>query len=278
MKIEINDISINVLIDESKLDQNKIPVLFLHGFTGSAHDWDFIFDKLTDEFLPFAIDLVGHGNSSSPSEQNKYYTESIIQIIDGVINHLGFEKIIICGYSMGGRAALSYACNYPKKILALILESSTAGLQNKRERDKRVRNDNILSLIITEKGIDYFIDYWMNLPLFNTLSKLPNDKFEQIVKRKLRNNKIGLANFLKGFGTGITPSYWNQLNLIKSPVLLVSGNLDDKFTNINYQMKELFPDVKYERVDKCGHVVHLEKPEEFIILINDFLQELDKNF
>jgi len=277
MKIEVNNISINVLIDESKLDQNKIPILFLHGFTGSAYDWDFILDKLTDEFLPFAIDLVGHGNSSSPSEQNKYNTNSIIQIIDGIINHLGFKKIIICGYSMGGRAALSYACSSPKKILALILESSTAGLKNINERDKRVRNDNILSLIITENGIDYFIDYWMNLPLFNTLSKLPINKFEQIVKRKLRNNKIGLANFLKGFGTGIMPSYWNRLNLIKSPVLLITGNLDKKFTDINYRMKELFPKVKYERVDNCGHVVHLEKPEEFIILINDFLQELNKD-
>ncbi len=278
MKIEVNNISINVLIDESKLDQNKIPILFLHGFTGSAYDWDFILDKLTDNFLPFAIDLVGHGKSSSPSEQIKYNTESIIKIIDGVINHLGFKKVIICGYSMGGRASLSFACSSPKKILALILESSTAGLKNKSEKDKRVRDDNILSLIITEKGIDYFIDYWMNLPLFKTLSILPINKFEQIVKRKLKNNKIGLANFLKGFGTGIMPSYWNRLNLIKSPVLLVSGNLDKKFTKINYRMKELFPVVKHERVDNCGHVVHLEKPEEFIILINDFLQELNKDF
>ena len=123
MKIEVNDISINVLIDESKLDQNKIPILFLHGFTGSAFDWDFILNKLTNKFLPFAIDIVGHGNSSSPSEQNKYNTESIIKIIDGVINYLGFKKVIICGYSMGGRAALYYSFSSPKKLFALIIES-----------------------------------------------------------------------------------------------------------------------------------------------------------
>ena len=42
---------------------------------------------------------------------------------------------------MGGRVSLCYASQYPSKIKGMILESSTAGIENIDERKERLQND-----------------------------------------------------------------------------------------------------------------------------------------
>ena len=67
----INDLSINVIYNRDELLE-KIPILFLHGFTGSSEDWMFLVEKLPSQFTPICVDLIGHGNSSSPPDVEKY--------------------------------------------------------------------------------------------------------------------------------------------------------------------------------------------------------------
>ena len=61
MIIRIDDLSLNVVWDENDL-LNKIPVIFLHGFTGNINDWSFI-GKLAAGYTPILIDLIGHGKN-----------------------------------------------------------------------------------------------------------------------------------------------------------------------------------------------------------------------
>ncbi len=64
MIIEIDDMFffVNRPIERT----NKKLIVFLHGFTGSSFDWEFLFDKLPNGFEPIVIDLLGHGKTSSP--------------------------------------------------------------------------------------------------------------------------------------------------------------------------------------------------------------------
>ena len=43
----------------------------------------------------------------------------------------------LIGYSMGGRAALSYAVKYPEKLAGLILESTSAGIADEKLRRRK---------------------------------------------------------------------------------------------------------------------------------------------
>ena len=116
MTIELDSLQFNVLINEEKLKAGKIPLIFLHGFTGSSNDWESIFNKLPGKFLPVAIDLIGHGKSSSPIELDYYSPLAIADQLNNIFIKLDFDKVILCGYSMGGRAALTYAVQFPHKI------------------------------------------------------------------------------------------------------------------------------------------------------------------
>lgn len=272
MKLNLDGINFNILIDESKISQVKIPFLFLHGFTGSSEDWKFIFDHLPKIYLPFAIDLIGHGKTDSPNDSKYYTCTSIINQINSILNFFNFQKIMLAGYSMGGRIALSYTLKNVHRISALILESTSAGIENIDEKKKRVEQDLILSEFILNEGVEKFIEHWFNTPLFSELKQLEN--FDQLIEKRKLNNPIGLANTLKSFSTGLMNSYWDKLKFLNLPVLLITGEKDKKYTTQNFNMNKLIPNSNHKIIPNANHNTHLEKPELFTNFVLEFLNKL----
>jgi 2-succinyl-6-hydroxy-2,4-cyclohexadiene-1-carboxylate synthase len=256
----------------SKQTGNK-NVILIHGFTGSSKDWEDIIPRLSKNFNYYAIDLPGHGNSDSPSRKKFYNTNYLVKLLREFTIKLKNYRSIFLGYSMGGRAALSYSVKFPDTVEGLILESSTAGIRNDRDRKERIKKDKELAEYIETHSIKEFIEYWMNQDIFNTQKRFSNTKLEKIEKLKLANNKTGLSNSLKGFGTGRMPHYFDELKNLKFKTLLISGNLDEKFSLINKQMADLLPSAEHVIIKNAGHNTHLETPDSFINIVNKFLDK-----
>ena len=272
MKLKVDDIQFNLLINESDINNEKTPVVFLHGFTGRAADWQFIFDKIPKKFSPIAIDLIGHGETDSPENPDYYSFHAIVHHIDSIISQLDIQKFIIAGYSMGGRAAMVYSLKNPQKIKAAVLESTSPGIEDYRLKKERVELDFLLSDKIKKEGVESFIEYWFNIPLFESLKKHPY--FGDEKKLRNQNSSTGLANILSSFSTGLMPSLWGKLPLLEFPILLLNGELDEKYSNIHSEMKNKLPKAIHKSIPECGHNVHLEKPELFTKLVSDFLNTL----
>ena len=273
MKLKLDGIQFNILFDESAHHSSKIPVLFLHGFTGCAHDWNFIFDRLPSNYFPFAIDLIGHGETDSPEDEDQYTCSAIVRHINSILNHFGFEKIIIAGYSMGGRAALSFSLMNPQKIIAGIFESATAGIEDVTAKKERVEHDFLLADKIKTEGIESFMEFWLSSPMFGKLQSLQN--FDDLKNMRNKNSVTGLANSLSSFSTGLMNSYWNDLYKLEFPVLLITGENDEKFTSINKRMVQKLKLAKHKIIPQSGHNTHLEKPELFTNLVLEFLNKIE---
>ena len=272
MQVKYKNLTLNIYVDETALTSNKIPVLFLHGFTGKGRDWKNIADKLGNEFLPVAIDLIGHGASDSPDEIEYYYEESQIEQLNFIIEKLKFEKEILCGYSMGGRLALSFSTKHPEKVIGLILESTTPGITDEEERKHRVDNDIMLAKRIKEYGVESFIEYWMSLPLFNSLNRLSAEQEFLLLSEREENTITGLSNSLIGFSTGKMKDHWDDAKQLTMPVLQITGSLDEKFTEINKKLYKLLPNSEHKIIPDTGHNTHLENPQDFFILVSSFLR------
>lgn len=269
MKIILEKSGINLLSPFDTADAARNAIIFLHGFTGRAEDWSFLFDKLPKDFTPYAIDLPGHGESPSPDDPDFYKSESIIRLIKAAAEYLHVEKFVLAGYSMGGRAALSFAASFPEMLSGVILESSTPGIEDPDMRNERVKSDTALSMKIKSVGIKKFIDDWYAQPLFESLTK-SGDFFK--IRESRYNNKIaGLANSLSGFGSGVMPPVWDKLEKFQFPVLIISGEFDYKYSLIGNRMKDFIANSEHKILKDCGHAAHLEKPAEFINLVNEFL-------
>ena len=154
------------------------------------------------------------------------------------------------------------------------MESTSAGIKSEKgERLKELKNDEDLADFILNNPIEKFIDYWMNLDMFATQKRFSNQKLEEIKKSKLDNNRIGLANSLKGFSTGKMPNYYNDLKTFLPETLLITGELDSKFTDLNIEMTSLLPNSTHVAIKNAGHNTHLEEPKRFIETVNMFLEQ-----
>lgn len=269
MKYKLNGINYNVNITGSGQ-----ALLLLHGFTGSLHIWDRFIPELSQHFTTIAVDLLGHGKTDAPLDPNRYAIERAATDIIELLDTLGIEKAHLLGYSMGGRLALLLAVRYPERFYSLILESSSPGIQNEEERLKRVQSDEELADFIEEKGIEAFIDYWEDIPLFQTQKRVRLEERKKLRHLRLQNRAHGLANSLRGMGTGRQPPLWEELSFITMPVFLIVGSFDTKYVQIAKQIAERVKHAKLNIVNDAGHTVHFEQSETFLELILNFLLQL----
>lgn len=270
MIIKYDSLSLNLEMP-SEFDESKKSILFLHGFTGSAMDWNDVAQKIHKRFNKLALDLVGHGKSSSPASVNYYTDESLVNQIENVLNNLRLKEIILCGYSMGGRIALNFSIVKPEFVKGLIIESASAGFKNEKERIARKESDEELAAFIEKNSLEDFAARWLDQELFGTLRRFSNDKQKRLKEERAKNSKIGLANSLRGFGTGVMPYLGSELSKLKLPILLITGGLDDKFTRINQNLRKMVRSSKHKIISTAGHNTHLEEPKKFVEAVNGFL-------
>jgi 2-succinyl-6-hydroxy-2,4-cyclohexadiene-1-carboxylate synthase len=247
------------------------PLVLLHGFTGDSTTWKPFFSQWSKRYKLIAIDIIGHGKTDSPQVFERYDILSVTHDIKQILEHLEIEKAHFLGYSMGGRLALSFAIQYPSIIHKLVLESSSPGLVTEQERENRRIQDHKLALFIRENGIEEFVEYWENIPLFSTQKNLSIHIQKAIKEQRLQNSVTGLCNSLIGMGTGAQPSWWQHLSKIEADTLLLTGTLDQKFGLIAEKMKKEMNHVEWVKIKDCGHAIHVEQPEKFGTIVNRFL-------
>jgi len=247
-----------------------IPVVLLHGFTGSTQTWNHFLQSVKG-IKVITIDLPGHGKTKL---ENPRLMEDCCKDLDIIFETLGLDSFHLLGYSMGGRTALSYACLYPWRLQSLILESASPGLLSNEERTDRIEKDGRLAEKLEKAGIESFVDFWENIPLFATQKSLPQSVRKAIRKERLNQDAFGLASSLRYMGTGKQPSWWNHLSSIQLPVFLLTGGKDEKFVRINKKMQKLFFSCKLKVCENVGHAVHVENPQIFDKLVTEFVKEV----
>ncbi len=238
------------------------PFIFIHGFTGAHSCWDKVISLLKRSTL--SIDLPGHGKSVFNNLKAKYTVDDWCKDFNNILKNFNIKNIDLCGYSMGGRLAIAFASKYPEKINKLFLESVSYGIQEKKDRNHRFKEDLKLTAII-ENNYQEFIRIWENNPLFANQKGINSDGFFKQRKVRLSHNPEQLSKSLRSFSQGKMNFYRNQISEFKFPVSIITGQEDSKFTKIGKDMlslnKNLFNHIV---IKKTGHNIHLESLEKFI--------------
>ncbi len=256
------------------VEGNGPPVVLLHGFTGSRTTWYDLVALAAKEFTTIAIDHIGHGRSASPAEVEPYQMERAVDSLVGVVRQLGHERAIWVGYSLGGRTALQVTCRHPEAVAALITEGASAGLATEAERLARVEADERLAQM-AERDLEAFVDHWASIPLWESQQQTLSEPQRAALKQqRMAQRATGLANSLRGMGTGSQTWLGDQLAQIGVPVLLTAGRLDTKYVQAAEEMAQAIPDARVRIIEGGGHAAHLEQPEAFNAVVMDFLREM----
>lgn len=231
-----------------------IPLLALHGFTGSPRSWDFLPErKLLPRLTPA---LVGHSGSDASSAINGFEDE--VDRLAALIPERGAH---VTGYSLGARLALGLALRHPTRVKRLTLFSGHPGLETAPERAERRASDAAWCDILLRRGLPAFVEAWQAQPLWATQAALPDAVRQQRQSERLSHTAHGLALSLRLTGLGEMPHYGARLSDLRVPVTLVAGALDLKFSDLARSMAAQLAHVTTEIIEGAGHDLLLERPE-----------------
>src|SRR4030081_3707166 len=84
------------------------PIILLHGGALTAHTWDVVCLGLLPEFRCISPDLRGHGDSDWAADGD-YSTDAYRRDLEALIDHLGIDRCVLIGNSLGGMTAMRYS-------------------------------------------------------------------------------------------------------------------------------------------------------------------------
>lgn len=84
-----------------------MPVVLIHGFPGSSHDWSSVVPDLPGRVIAF--DLPGYGFSDkSPEESYSLFDQA--DVVEGLLHGIGVKRCVIVAHDMGDTVTAELAC------------------------------------------------------------------------------------------------------------------------------------------------------------------------
>ncbi len=98
-------------------------VVYLHGLLLDAELNRGIAQALAEQGYRVALlDLLGHGRSDKPTHASTYRIDSYADQVIGLLDHLGVDKAVLGGISLGANVSLFATAHNPERVRALVLE------------------------------------------------------------------------------------------------------------------------------------------------------------
>jgi pimeloyl-ACP methyl ester carboxylesterase len=98
------------------------PLLLLHGGLGQIEMFGPNLAKLAQSRQVIGVDLQGHGRT--PLGDREISLVDMGNDMAGVLKKLGYDKVDVLGYSMGGGVAFQFAAQHPEMVRRLVLVST----------------------------------------------------------------------------------------------------------------------------------------------------------
>ncbi|MEN8842360.1 MAG: alpha/beta fold hydrolase [Lentimonas sp.] len=246
---------------------HTVHILALHGFTGCGADFDPFANKCVGTW--HHPDLPGHSTGKALQCSQQSTTRWIQNNLEG----LPKKPKILVGYSMGARAALNHAVNFPTAWDGLILISPNPGIEDEADREARRLSDEGLAKRIESDGLIPFFEYWQSTPLIQSQQSIQAEWLDAMQINRRHHSAKGLAQSLREFGQGNCPNLWPMLQQIRVPILCMTGESDTKYHSISERIAQILPNAEHVTIPNAGHMPHLENPETSAFAVNQFLSQ-----
>ena len=233
--------------------QSQTPIVLIHGSTIDSHtDWDAIAPELARRHRVFAPDCRGHGRSNNP--HTSYSFKELADDVAAFVHAMGYQRAHIIGHSNGGNVALVTLMEHPEVVQTCIPQAANAYVTRYLiEREPKVfdpdrvarESPNWMNQMIALHSEVNGKEYWREL-LWLTMREI-----------------ISEPNY--------SPA---ELARVEKPTLVIMGANDDVNAPDEHAqyIASYIPDAELWIPEKTGHNVHLERREEWLARVLDFLE------
>ena len=250
--VELNGIHINY---EEHGRPDGAPILLTHAYAATLQMWNPQFEALRD-YRVIGWDMRGHGGTDSPATQDAYTEKLTVADMDALLRHLGIEKAVIGGLSLGGYISLEFQLAHPEMVRALILCNTGPGYR--KDEVRAGWNDFSIGYAkrFEERGLDGF-----------------GRGIEIDATKRYQRSAQGLAFAGRGILTQRDANVMLNLDKIDVPALIILGADDERYKAGGDYMAAKIPNARKVVIEKAGHAVNLYQPEQFNAAVLDFLRD-----
>jgi pimeloyl-ACP methyl ester carboxylesterase len=248
--IEINDASIYY---ESYGDKNPLqtPIVLIHGSTVDHTEWDTVAPALAQYYHVFAPDCRGHGRSNNPNMS--YSFKELADDVAAFVRAMGYERAHIIGHSNGGNVALVTLMEHPEVVQTCIPQAANAYITRYLiEREP---------IYFSAERIEREAPDWMNEMIALHGETSGRDYWRDLVWLTMKET-ISEPNY--------SPA---ELQRIQRPALVIMGAKDTANAPDEHAqyIANHVPNAELWIPENTGHNVHLERGEEWLEKVLDFL-------
>src|SRR6266446_6536471 len=129
------------------------PVLLTHGYSATRRMWDGQHRALGDAYQVISWSMRGHGQTESPAEPSQYSAGLTIADMRALLHHVGVERAVIGGLSLGGYASLDFYVAHPEMVRALVICDSGPGYRNPETREAMGEHRSAQGLAHAARGV-----------------------------------------------------------------------------------------------------------------------------
>lgn len=234
------------------------PIILIHPFAASAEIWGPVVKDLSQDYEVIAMDCRGHGKSEKPHDPKQYGIEMVNDVVR-LMDHLGINKAIIIGYSMGGSIGMKMLTEHPDRIRMAVIGGSLGFTKYESEHNEvPMLGPNLLSgMAFSEAMIASAPEDWPK----------PGPLQREMMKRMdASQDSIAL-----GAETVSHEGLWvddKKLEAIAVPTLVIYGGNDHPA--FYSEAKSRFPNLQFKTIKGAGHGAAMDSPE-FLTDIKVFL-------
>jgi len=237
------------------LDRSSLTVVFIHGSGGDSEDWKGQLEGLSDQANMVALELPGHGTSEPPGETTiEAYSVWAIDFVEA----LGLERVVLVGCSLGSAITQWIALSPRPWLVGIGLVGAGARLKVHPAFLDGLKDDS-------SKALRMLSDFTLSEDPDKALHAELTEKFIKTSPELILGDLSACNEF----------DVMEKVAEISLPTLILVGQ-DDKMTPVKYSrfLAEKIPGSRLAIVPGAGHLVMVEKPEEFNAQLRDFLSDL----
>lgn len=250
------------------------PMLLLHGHSLDCRMWDAQWKPLSKHYRVVRLDFRGYGRSSEQHEDLPMtHVDDVLTLMDS----LHIQKAHVVGLSMGAFVAGDMLAMYPERMLTCVMASG--GIRNSRgpsepmdSAESRRRDEEIAAL--KEKGVEQMKEEWIE-----QLLSTGGSQRERIRHRLTRmiHDWTAWQPLHKEVRLFYGKEAWQRLKEhqqsggVNVPTLFLRGANEQKGKRSNPAEMQYLNHARFIVLDDCGHMLNMEKPEEFNQAVLQFI-------
>lgn len=236
-------------------------LVLLHAFPLRAAMWTPQLDALSNSTRVVAPDLLGFGATDAPDDPDAYSVEVWADQVAGLLDHLGLDRVVLTGLSMGGYAALAFLRRHPTRLAGLVLADTRPGPDSSEVAQRR--RDQIHQ--IKERGTTELIETLL-AGLLGEYTKRHRPDVVSTARSLMDSSSAGLIGALEAMIR--RPDSTPDLATVEVPTLVVAGDLDTLSPpEVGRAMQAAIPGSVLAVLPDAGHLSNLEAPDAFSAVV-----------